>query len=91
MTSREWSGLLIGRVSGVIASLYLLTDMDVCSGGEGVCGVIFLLAWTGMLLTAVTTGNPHYFKPWLVVLFNWILYPFIYLGFRKVIRKFREK
>jgi hypothetical protein len=91
VTSRERSTLLIGSISGVIAASYLLTEIDVCSAGDGVCSVIFLLALPGMLLTAMATGNPHYFKPWLVVLFNWIFYPIIYLGLRKVIRKFREK
>jgi hypothetical protein len=90
VTAKERSALLIWSISGVIAITYLLTEFDVCSAGGGFCDVILLLALPGMLLTAMATGNPHYFKPWMVVPFNWILYPIVFLGVRKVIRKFRE-
>jgi hypothetical protein len=88
VTSKQRSNVENLTVSAAIALTYLLPIFEVCSY-EGVCGVFVLFAFPGMILSALVS-NIHDPNPWLVVLFNWILYVFVLMGIRKLIRKFRE-
>ncbi|MDW5266312.1 MULTISPECIES: hypothetical protein [Acidobacteriaceae] len=84
MTSKQQSGVLIGGISGVIAIISALPVFDVDIGS-----IFVVLAFPGMLLSMAVSGNVHAFNRWLVVLFNWIIYAFIFIALRKVIRIFR--
>jgi hypothetical protein len=79
---------LIAGVSGVVAVVSALPIFEKCLD-SGICGILTVFAFPGMLLSAAASGNVHDFNRWLVVLFNWILYAAVLITLRKLIRIFR--
>jgi hypothetical protein len=88
VTLKQRSATLIGVISGLIAAVSVLPLFEVCSD-NGICGIFLVFAFPGMLLSMGASGNIHAFSRWLVVLFNWIFYALLFMGLRKLIRKFR--
>jgi hypothetical protein len=87
VTAKQQSAFENVSISAAIAVTYLLPNFEACSY-DGLCGVFILFAFPGMILSALAS-NIHDPNPWLVVLFNWIIYFFVLMGLKKLIRKFR--